>query len=115
MGELIKSWSKNLQQFYEFTNLGAVVGATYPNELKKVRDLLKNSFLLIPGYGAQGAKTKDIKNGFKRDGLGAIVNSSRDIIYAYGKNDKYPPEEFFKAAKETIILMNQEINREIGF
>jgi orotidine-5'-phosphate decarboxylase len=113
MGELVKGWSKNLQQFYEFTNLGAVVGATYPNELKKVRDLLKNSFILIPGYGAQGAKTKDIKNGFKRNALGAIVNSSRDIIYAYSKNDKYSPEEFFKAAKETIISMNQEINREI--
>jgi orotidine-5'-phosphate decarboxylase len=114
MGELVKDWSKNLEQFNEFTNLGVVVGATYPSELKKVREILKNSIILIPGYGAQGANAKDIKNGFKDNGLGGIVNSSRDIIYAYSKNDKYNQKDFSKAAREKIILMNQEINNEIG-
>jgi orotidine-5'-phosphate decarboxylase len=114
MSELINEWSKNLHQFYEFTNLGAVVGATYPNELNKIRELLKNSFILIPGYGAQGARAKDVKYGFKDNALGGIVSSSRDIIYAYNKNNKFSQKDFQKAAREKIMLMNQEINSLIG-
>jgi orotidine-5'-phosphate decarboxylase len=114
MSELINEWSKDLHQFYEFTNLGAVVGATYSNELKKIRELLKNSFILIPGYGAQGARANDVKYGFKDNALGGIVNSSRNIIYAYKKNNKFSQKDFNKAAREKIILMNQEINSVIG-
>jgi orotidine-5'-phosphate decarboxylase len=113
LAELIRDWSKNLSKFSNFTNIGAVVGATYPIELKKVRDIIANSFILIPGYGVQGAQAKDIKNGFNENGLGGIVNSSRGIIYAYNKTKKYLSENFGKAARDEIIKMNKDINFEI--
>jgi orotidine-5'-phosphate decarboxylase len=114
IAELIHSWSKSLTKYSNFTNIGAVVGATYPQELKELRKVLKNSFLLIPGYGAQGAQAKDIKTGFFKNGLGGIVNSSRAIIYAYNKSKKYLPENFEDASREEIIKMNEIINKEIG-
>ncbi|MFX1304099.1 MAG: orotidine 5'-phosphate decarboxylase, partial [Promethearchaeota archaeon] len=106
---------KNLSRFSDFTNLGAVVGATFSQELKKIREIVKNSFILIPGYGIQGAHAKDIKNGFYKNGLGGIVNSSRGIIFAYTRNKKYTPEDFGKAARDEIIDMSKKINKEIGF
>ncbi|MFX1595294.1 MAG: orotidine-5'-phosphate decarboxylase [Promethearchaeota archaeon] len=113
LAELIHKWSKTLQQFSNFTNLGVVVGATYPQELKKVREIVEHSFILIPGYGAQGAQAKDIKEGFCKNGLGGIVNSSRNIIYAYHKNERFSQESFGKAARDEIINMNKKINNEI--
>lgn len=115
IAELINKWSKNLSRFSDFTNLGAVVGATFSQELKKIREIVKNSFILIPGYGIQGAHAKDIKNGFYKNGLGGIVNSSRGIIFAYTRNKKYTPEDFGKAARDEIIDMSKKINKEIGF
>jgi len=114
VAELINDWSINLQRYSDFTNLGAVVGATFPQELKKIRQVIKNSFILIPGYGVQGAQAEDIKNGFFENGLGGIVNSSRSIIFAYNKNKNYPPEKFGKAARDEIIKMNRKINAKIG-
>ncbi|MFX1502009.1 MAG: orotidine-5'-phosphate decarboxylase [Promethearchaeota archaeon] len=113
LAELIYEWSKNLEKYSDFTNLGVVVGATYPEELKKIRRIIKNSYILIPGYGAQGAQAKDIKTGFYKNGLGGIVNSSRNIIYAYHKNKKFSQENFEKAARDEIIKMNKKINKEI--
>jgi orotidine-5'-phosphate decarboxylase len=115
MAELIYKWSHNLQKFSNFTNIGAVVGATYPQELKKIREVVRNSFILIPGYGAQGAQAKDIKDGFYKDSLGGLVNSSRGIIFAYRKKEEMAPENFGKAARDEIIDMNKKINKEIGF
>ena len=114
MAELVHSWNKSLSKFSDFTNLGCVVGATFPNELKKVREILKNSFILLPGYGFQGAQASDIKFGFYKNGLGGIVNSSRGIIYSYAKKQTFPPEKFGEAAKNEIIDMNYKINKEIG-
>ncbi|MFX1374442.1 MAG: orotidine-5'-phosphate decarboxylase [Promethearchaeota archaeon] len=114
MAELVEKWALGYNKFSNYTNIGVVVGATYPKELKMVRNIVKNSFILIPGYGAQGAQAKDVKYGFYKDGLGAIVNSSRGIIYAYNKNKNYSPKEFSKAAKDEINKMNNVINREIG-
>jgi len=113
MARLVNKWGQDLKEFSEYHNLGVVVGATYPDELKQIREILNNSFILIPGYGAQGAQAKDIKYGFKNEGLGGIVNSSRSIMFAY--HDKnYPPEKFGEAAREEIIDMNIKINKEIG-
>ena len=114
MAELIYKWSQYLPKFSDFTNIGAVVGATYPQELKKIREVVRNSFILIPGYGAQGAEAKDIKAGFYKDGLGGLVNSSREIIFAYNKSKKHSTDNFGKAAREEIIVMNEKINKEIG-
>ena len=113
LSELTYDWSNELEKFSNFTNLGVVVGATYPQELRKVREIVKNSFILIPGYGAQGAQAKDIKNGFYENGLGGIVNSSRGIIYAYNQNEKLSQENFGKASRDKIIEMNMKINKEI--
>ncbi len=113
LSELIYDWSNELENFSNFTNLGVVVGATYPQELKKVREIVKNSFILIPGYGTQGAQAKDIKNGFYENGLGGIVNSSRGIIYAYHKNEKFSQENFGKASRDKIIEMNKKLNKKI--
>ncbi|MFX1323930.1 MAG: orotidine-5'-phosphate decarboxylase [Promethearchaeota archaeon] len=109
MAELVKKWSVNLTHFSEFNNLGVVVGATYPAELKKIRETVKNSFILIPGYGAQGAQAKDIKFGFYENGLGGIVNSSRGIIFSYLKKN-YPEEKFAESAREATIEMIKDVN-----
>ena len=113
MAKLVRKWSNQLRQFNGYNNLGVVVGATYPNELKKIREILRNSFILLPGYGTQGATAKDIKYGFDSRALGGIVNSSRGIMFAYNKR-KYPPRRFGDAAREEIMEMNRLINKEIN-
>ena len=113
MAKLVKEWSIGLDKIYNYCNLGVVVGATFPNEISVVRSLLKESFILMPGYGYQGAELTNILNGFNPDGLGGIVNASRSIIFAYYKNPKYNPENFALAAYDEINHMNQEINRMI--
>ena len=113
MAKLISSWNENLQLFSNYSNLGAVVGATFPKQLKKIREIIPRSFILMPGYGAQGATSKDLINGFDSKGLGAIVNSSRGIIFAYNKNKNYAPSQFDKAARAEIEEMNQSINKMI--
>jgi len=114
MARLIQDWGSQLEQFSGFHNLGVVVGATYPEEIISIRNIVKNSFILLPGFGAQGATANDIKNGFNQNGLGGIVNSSRGIIYAYSKKDKYSPSKFGEAAREEISEMNQKINNKIN-
>ncbi|MFX1315855.1 MAG: orotidine-5'-phosphate decarboxylase [Promethearchaeota archaeon] len=115
MARLVHKWGIHLKkEQLGFHNLGVVVGATYPNELRRVREIVENSFILIPGYGVQGAQAKDIKYGFKENGLGGIVNSSRGVIFAYYKNKEYPSEKFGAAARDEIININKSINKEIG-
>jgi orotidine-5'-phosphate decarboxylase len=70
-----------------FGSTGAVVGATYPDQLAELRELMPHSWLLIPGYGSQGGTAQDVAAGFRTDGLGAIVNNSRGIIFAYRRPD----------------------------
>ncbi len=114
MARLVFKWGEVLKQVSNFHNLGVVAGATFPEELKSIRKIVKNSLILIPGFGAQGATAKDIKDGFYQNGLGGIVNSSRGIIFAYSKSDKYSPSKFGDAARDKIIEMNQKINKEIN-
>ena len=111
MAKLLNKWNSNLPTFSGFSNLGAVVGATYPSQLREVRKILFHSFILIPGYGVQGATTDDIKYGFDSKGLGGIVNSSRGIMFAYNDYQNYSPSEFDKAARFEIEKMNQAINK----
>jgi orotidine-5'-phosphate decarboxylase len=68
-----------------FGAAGAVVGATYPDQLVELRELMPQSWLLIPGYGSQGGTARDVAGGFRADGLGAIVNNSRGIIFAHAR------------------------------
>jgi len=114
MARLVADWGEILTQYSQFHNLGVVVGATFPQELKSIRSIVKNSYVLMPGFGAQGATARDIKSGFNENGLGGIVNSSRGITYAYFKSEKYDANKFGEAAREEVIAMNQQINKEIN-
>ena len=114
MAKLVSKWGQNLEQISNFHNLGVVVGATYPQELKAIRRIVKNSYVLIPGFGAQGAQAKEIKHGFNDNGLGGIVNSSRGIIYSYNKKKLFSPDKYGEAARDEIIDMNKKINKEVN-
>lgn len=95
-----------------YSNVGCVVGATYPEMGKVLRKLMPNTYILVPGYGAQGGKAEDLVHYFNADGLGAIVNSSRGIIAAY-KQDKYAafgPEKYAEASRQAVKDMIADIN-----
>lgn len=97
----------------DYSNVGAVVGATYPEMSRILRNLMPRTYFLVPGYGAQGGTAEDLKHCFNKDGLGAIVNSSRGIIAAY-KQEKYKQfglEHFAEASRQAVIDMVADINR----
>lgn len=94
-----------------YSNVGCVVGATYPEQGKVLRRLMPKTYILVPGYGAQGGKAEDLVDYFNEDGLGAIVNSSRGIITAY-KQEKYSnfgDENFADASRQAVIDMIEDI------
>ena len=95
-----------------YSNVGAVVGATYPEMSAVLRKLMPKTYFLVPGYGAQGGTAKDLKNCFNEDGLGAVVNSSRGIIAAYRqeKYAKFGAEHFAEASRQAVIDMVADIN-----
>ena len=96
-----------------YSNVGAVVGATYPEMSKVLRKLMPHTYFLVPGYGAQGGTAEDLRYCFNEDGLGAVVNSSRGIIAAY-KQEKYRefgPERFGEASRQAVKDMVADINR----
>ena len=97
----------------EYSNVGAVVGATYPEMSKILRKLMPKTYFLVPGYGAQGGTAEDLKYCFNQDELGAIVNSSRGIIAAYKKDTyaKFGPEHFGEASRQAVIDMIADIGR----
>ena len=96
----------------QYSYIGAVVGATYPEMGKVLRKLMPKTFILVPGYGAQGGKGADLVHFFNEDGLGAIVNSSRGIIAAY-KQEKYASfgeENYADASRQAALDMIADIN-----
>lgn len=95
-----------------YSNVGAVVGATYPEMSKVLRKLMPRTYFLVPGYGAQGGTAEDLKYCFNEDGLGAVVNSSRGIIAAYKKEAyaKFGAEHFGEASRQAVIDMIADIN-----
>ena len=100
----------------KYSNVGCVVGATYPEMGKVLRKLMPNTYILVPGYGAQGGKAEDLVHYFNEDGLGAIVNSSRGIIAAY-KQEKYAEfgeERYAEASRQAVIDMIEDINQALG-
>ncbi|TCT14346.1 orotidine-5'-phosphate decarboxylase [Natranaerovirga pectinivora] len=95
----------------EYSYVGAVVGATYPEVGKRLRELMPKTYFLVPGYGAQGGKAEDMAHYFNKDGLGAIINSSRGIIAAH-KNPKYEQfknEGFAMASRQAVLDMKKEL------
>ena len=103
VGEKVAQWGADCMGD-EYSYIGAVVGATYPEMGKVLRKVMPKSYILVPGYGAQGGKGKDLVHFFNEDGLGAIVNSSRGIIAAY-KQEKYAKfgEEAFADASRAAV------------
>jgi len=110
VGEHVARWGEDcMGDTYSY--VGAVVGATYPEMGKALRKIMPKSFILVPGYGAQGGKGKDLVHFFNEDGLGAIVNSSRGIIAAY-KQEKYAKfgaENFGEASRAAVEDMAADI------
>ncbi len=96
----------------EYSNVGAVVGATYPEMSAILRKLMPKTYFLVPGYGAQGGTAKDLKPCFNPDGLGAVVNSSRGIIAAYKQERyaKFGAANFAEASRQAVIDMVADIN-----
>lgn len=108
VAEKIQQWGEGLDTPCGYNQVGAVVGATYPEEQKIVRSLIPKSYFLVPGYGAQGATAKDIANAFNDDGLGAIVNSSRGIMCAWKKTGN-DGSDYQEAARAEAIRMRDDI------
>lgn len=111
VAEKVVEWGSDCMDG-EYSNVGAVVGATYPEMGAILRKLMPKTYFLVPGYGAQGGTAKDLKVCFNPDGLGAVVNSSRGIIAAY-KQEKYAKfgaEHFAEASRQAVIDMVADIN-----
>ncbi len=110
VGEKVNEWAMDCMGD-EYSYVGAVVGATYPEEGKLMREVMPKSFILVPGYGAQGGKGKDLVHFFNKDGLGAIVNSSRGIIGAYQQEQyaSYGEKGFADAALAAVKAMKEDI------
>ena len=111
VGEKVAEWAESCMGD-QYSYVGAVVGATYPEMGKTLRKIMPKSFILVPGYGAQGGKGADLVHFFNEDGLGAIVNSSRGIIAAY-KQEKYAKfgaEHFAQASRAAVEDMIADIS-----
>lgn len=116
VAELVNKWGKELIGENGYSSVSSVVGATYPEQLKILREVMPNSYFLIPGYGAQGGKAEDIALGFDSNGLGGFVNASRSLMFAYKLDrwkDIYTERDFEKATREEAIRMRDELNKAI--
>ena len=114
VGEKVAEWGEQ-HMGDEYSYVGAVVGATYPEMGKVLRKIMPKSYILVPGYGAQGGKGKDLVHFFNEDGLGAIVNSSRGIIAAY-KQEAYAQfgaENFGDASRAAVEAMIKDIRESL--
>lgn len=111
--KLVESWGQDFIGKYGYSSISAVVGATYPKQLKDLRGIAPHTFFLIPGYGAQGGKASDIALGFDKNGIGGIVNSSRGLMCAYQSDrwkEKYGEINFAEATRQEAIRMREELN-----
>lgn len=110
VGKKVAEWGETCMG-NQYSYIGAVVGATYPEMGKILREIMPKTYILVPGYGAQGGKGKDLAHYFNKDGLGAIVNSSRGIIAAYKQAgyEKFGPTAYADASRQAVIDMREDI------
>lgn len=108
MGDMCENWGADTIGEYGYSAVGAVVGATYPEQLAEMRAKLPHTFFLVPGYGAQGGGAEGVAKAFDEKGLGAIVNSSRAVMCAYTK-ENCDPKDFAGAARRECIRMREDI------
>lgn len=110
MGHYLDSWGADELGESGYSFVGAVVGATFPEQAKRLRQIMPDNILLVPGYGAQGGSAKDVAHCFKKDGTGAIVNSSRGITYAWENSDIYTEADYAEASRQAVIAMKKDIS-----
>ena len=111
VGKLVSEWGRNLIGEYGFSSIGAVVGATHPEEGKVLRENMPHTFFLVPGYGAQGGTAKDLQGMFNKDRLGIIVNSSRGITGAFQSETykDFGEDNFAQAARAAVLDMRKDL------
>lgn len=109
VGDKVVEWGKDSIAADGYNICGAVIGATYPAQLKELRAVMVNTFILVPGYGAQGGTADDIKYAFNKNCGGAIVNSSRGLMCAYMKHSD--TENYQKYTREAVIAMKEDLNK----
>lgn len=115
VGEKVAEWGADCMSG-EYSNIGAVVGATYPEMGRVLRALMPKTFILVPGYGAQGGRGEDLAPFFHKDGLGAIVNSSRGIIAAYQQTayEKFGEDGYDEAARCAVLAMKEDLQHALA-
>ena len=113
MGAMCEQWGEKTQNSYGYSRVGAVVGATYPQQLSEMRQKMPHTFFLVPGYGAQGGGANDVAGAFDKNGLGAIVNSSRAILTAWKKAGT-DGKDFAQQARKEALTMKEDIMGVVG-
>lgn len=114
VGEKVAAWGAEcMPESGDYSYVGAVVGATYPEQGKILRKVMPKAFILVPGYGAQGGKGADLVHFFNEDGLGAVINSSRGIIAAYQQEQyaEYGEKGYADASRAAVLAMREDIAR----
>ncbi|MBU3916886.1 orotidine-5'-phosphate decarboxylase [bacterium] len=118
IAEDIQVLSRNYKGSRDFSPIGAVVGATWPDETEKLRNIMPNVYFLMPGFGAQGATSDQVVTAFDKNGYGAIINSSRGIIFAYQSpryQSQFPSQEqYAKASAQAVKNMRDELLRSLS-
>ena len=112
IGAMVESWGENSRGQSRYSCVGAVVGATWPEQAARLRDLMPNTLFLVPGYGAQGATAADVARCFDADGHGALINASRSIIFAWSSKPytgRYSEADYGAAAREAAQRMGDDI------
>ena len=113
MGAMCEQWGEKTQNSYGYSRVGAVVGATYPQQLSEMRQKMPHTFFLVPGYGAQGGGANDVAGAFDKNGLGAIVNSPRAILTAWKKAGT-DGKDFAQQARKAALTMKEDIMGVVG-
>ena len=117
MSDLVKTWGVGRTGTCGYAAVGAVVGATYPQQLEALRKRMPQAWILVPGYGAQGGKAEDVARAFGKDGLGAVVNASRSLMCAWQKDawrSTHPETEYALATREEAIRMRDAIMQAVA-
>lgn len=109
MGNYVDSWGADEIGESGYSFVGAVVGATFPAQAKKLRSIMPQTIFLVPGYGAQGGTAKDVQPCFNEDGTGALINASRSIMFAWENSDQFTEKDYAQAAREAVVTMNEEL------
>ena len=110
MGDMTAKLGKGTEGRYGFHLAGAVVGATYPSDMRELRRRLEHTFFLVPGYGAQGGTAEDVQYAFNKYGHGAIVNASRSIMCAWQKTGR-DGTDYQEAARAAAVAMRDDIRK----